>query len=189
MINRFKNILLSIILVDLDLNFINRDYIILNDYIDKNLSDLLNMEKIDILCQQIPHFYIKKIIYLLEHFNSYEYKANIITKKLIYILYYFIQKRSNIIVFYEDDEYLLKILIKIHTNFDNVIPWNNKFLDLFFKEINLYINESKKKSLLILQNFNTLPIEIIKIIIKYNEPFTNLQIIKNKLNFILKYKT
>ena len=166
----FGNLLLSISLIDVDYCVIRGDFITIYDYIDDVLNKIVQTNKVEIYCKNIPEFYITRIITLIEHFNSPQYKSNNIMEKLVYIIYYHIQNRSNIVYLYRNRYGIVSIkrIKEVYKNLETIKPIIGNLLKLFFQEIDEHVMESRKNSIIVLgKEMEQMPMDLVKIIVDY----------------------
>ena len=164
-----SNNLLSLSFLNLD-NSCDYNFISIYDYVDDILTMILNTPKIEILSRKIPEYFIIKIIILSTYFNSNRYKANTIMEKFLYIIYYFIQDRRNLIYLYQNKYDIIAIdeLKDIKNYLVCIKPIIENLLILTIDEINEYLKESRNYVYEILKiEMENMPTDLIRIIVSY----------------------
>lgn len=165
---QFSNLIMSLSFIDTS-NFLDRNYIEVNDYVDLILNNIMEYPGVYLLSRKIPIFYISKIILLLEYYNSYQYKSELIVEKLLYIIFYYIQNRLNITKFFRE-KYIscYDKLDYLKYNIDTIRPNTRHFLDMIMFDIDNYILECRIHCHKIVdKELDFLPHDIIKIIVEY----------------------
>ena len=171
----FNNCVNSIIFTNIqcmktDLNN-SYELIELYDLIDKNLNVLLTTDKCQIHCRKIPDYHILKVIDWCIHFNTNDYKCNTIMRKLVYILYYYIQDRKNVINLYQlhyGNTSGIHHIRQLLPNIQSINPTIKKLLTMGVEEIDDYVAESRLYVLNILnKELIFLPADLVNIICGY----------------------
>lgn len=173
---KFSNFILSLSFIDVS-DLSNRNYIQTNDYVNTLLNHILESKDVYSHCRKIPTFFILKIIILIEYYNNYQYKSELILEKLLYIVFYHIQNRQNIIGLFDNilfKNYYLK-LIKVQDELDVIRPNIRNFMNMIIFDIEDYLKESRMYTYQVLDREMTLPHDIIDIIVSY---MSNLQILQ-----------
>ena len=180
----FNNCVNSIIFTNIQnrgLDLSNRfELIELYDLVDNNLTAILETDKCQIYCRKIQDYHIIKLIEWFIHFNTNDYKCNAIMKKIVYILYYYIQDRKNVMNLYEfkfnRSSYGIKYLRDLLPNIQAVDPTIKKLLTVLIEEIDEYIQESRLCVLNVLnKELVFLPADLVNIISGY---MSDLQVLK-----------
>ena len=166
---QFSNLIMSLSFIDVS-HFSGRDYIQTNDYIDILLSRIVEYEEVYIHTRKIPTFFIYQVIKLIEYYNIYQYKSEIILEKLLYIIFYYIQQRNNIIKLFDktygpEAYYKLK---NVSDNLDVLKPTTKNFMNMIIYDIENHIKESRKYAYKVLdKELSNLPHVVVKIIVNY----------------------
>ena len=173
----FSNLIMSLSFIHVD-DLYKRNYIRTNDYLHLLLNHILDHNNAYIHSRNIPPFFMTRIFDLIEHYNIYHYKSELILEKLLYLTFYNIQNRKNIKILFDN---ILEInyydkLKKIHQNLDVVRPNIKNFMNMILLDIEDYLNQNREYTYTILNNeIHHLPHDIIKIIVGY---MSNLQILQ-----------
>lgn len=172
----FSNFILSLSFVDVN-DLDRRNYIQTNDYVNLLLNHILESKDVYIYCRKIPTYFMLKIILLIEYYNVYQYKSELILEKLLYIVFYHIQNRQNIIGLFDNmlfENYYLKLKI-VQNELYVIRPNIRNFMDMIIFDIEDYIKESRKYTYKVLDKEMNLPHDIIAIIVEY---MPNIQVLK-----------
>jgi hypothetical protein len=165
-----SNLIMALSFIDISYSFDNRNYLLVYDYIDEILKKIFECKNFHNYCKNIPPFFITSIVKLCIHFNSNHYKCNCIMRKLIYIIFYYIQKTSNIITFYQNTYGIICIeeLEKINININSINPVIPRLLKRIIDNIHNYVNDCREYTFQILnKEMVNMPTDLIKIITEF----------------------
>lgn len=164
---RFNCLLMSLCFHDLNAEY---NYLHINDYISTVLDSILHYPNCELLCRKMNEYFIFRIITMTIHFNNNRYKSNRIQKKLFYIIFYYIQDRTNIHIISKTKYSIngIQELKNIRDNFESVDPYVINMLDMVLIDIDLYFRYCKLYCKNILNyEFKKIPTDIISLIIEF----------------------
>ena len=167
---RFSNLILSISFLDMNHEYLSRDCIDINDYVDSILVNLFEIDGFHLYCRKIPYYFITKIVLLLDYFNNNFYKCNTIMEKLVFIIFYYIQDRKNILQLYQNTygHICANIVINLKNNVESLKPTIGNMLKIIVKDIEEYIDQCRKDTFKIVnKEMIHFPSDIIQIIVDY----------------------
>lgn len=167
---QMSNILLSLIMTSN--NIIDSNNRNVCDYIDINLHCLFEINDFMIHCRQIPIIYIDHFINWLSYFNNNDYKSNVIMEKLVYIIYYYIQDKGNIINLYKIPKHLdienTNIIILKSLDVMCIKPIVGNMLKMILEDLDDNIEVCKMTVINVMKNeMKTYPLELITMIVDF----------------------
>jgi len=177
----FNNYVNSIIFTNINSNGLNQaNLFALYDFINNNLGAILNTDKCQIHCRKIPSYHISILIDWCVYFNTNDYKCNTIMRKLVYILYYYIQDHRNMLNLFklknQYDKSGIEYLKELLPNIKGVNPTIKNLLTMLIEEVDEYVGKSRLyvKNILNIEMI-TLPTDLINLILGY---MTDLQVLE-----------